>query len=71
MTKFQVLMPMPEFIRTLNAGLATPIGKAKIYQMVKEPGFPAVKIGSRLFVLADKVNDWFANKATEAAEGDD
>ena len=71
MTQFHSLMTMSEFVRKLNDGLTTPIGKAKIYKMIKEPGFPAVKIGGRLFVLADKVNDWFEGKATEASRGDE
>ena len=40
------------------------IGTNKVYAMVKEPGFPSVKIGRRYYVLVDKVNDWLEKKAS-------
>ena len=39
------------------------IGANKIYAMVKEPGFPSVKIGGRFYVLIDKVNDWLEEQS--------
>jgi len=35
-----------------------PFGTNKIYAMIKEPGFPSVKVGGRYYVLIDKVNEW-------------
>lgn len=41
------------------------IGKNKAYALVKEPGFPSVKIGNRLYVLTDKIDEWFNEKSKE------
>ena len=40
-----------------------PIGISKIYAMVKEPGFPSVKVGGRYYVLIDRVNEWLEEQS--------
>ena len=57
----QNLMSVQDFAEQMTKNVA--IGANKIYAMVKEPGFPSVKIGGRYYVLIDRVNDWLDNKA--------
>ena len=40
-----------------------PIGISKIYAMVKEPGFPSIKVGGRYYVLIDRVNEWLEEQS--------
>ncbi len=62
MNKIQDLMSVQEFAEQMTKNVA--IGANKIYAMVKEPGFPSVKIGGRYYVLVDKVNEWLEKKAS-------
>lgn len=42
----------------INRDLDEPIGLSTIYKMVKQSGFPSVKIGGRFFVIENKVEEW-------------
>ena len=61
------MISIKEFIDIMNANSSMPIGESAIYQLVKTPGFPALVIGSRFFILIDQVESWmndqFAQKA--------
>ena len=61
MGKFQQLMSVAEFIESFNESVTNSIGINKLYALVREDGFPSVKIGGRYYVLADKVNEWLEN----------
>ena len=63
MTRFQQLMSVAEFSKAINDGLKIHISENKIYAMIREPGFPSIKIGGRFYVLADKVDEWLNSKA--------
>ena len=52
----QNLMSVQDFAEQMTKNV--PMGANKIYALVKQPGFPSVKIGGRFYVLVDKVNDW-------------
>ena len=56
MKHIENLISVQEFAEQLSKSIA--IGTNKVYALVKEPGFPSVKIGGRYYVLADKVDDW-------------
>ena len=56
MDSVQNLMSVQDFIEHMNKNVA--IGQNKIYELVKQPGFPSVKIGQRYYVLIDQVNNW-------------
>ena len=57
----QNLMSVQEFAEQMTKHVA--MGQNKIYAMVKQPGFPSVKIGGRYYVLVDKVDEWLNKKA--------
>lgn len=38
------------------------IGKASAYKLVKEPGFPSIKIGKKIRVLKSQFWQWLANR---------
>ena len=61
MDNIQNLMSVQDFAEQMTKNVA--IGANKIYAMVKEPGFPSVKIGGRFYVLIDKVNDWLEEQS--------
>ena len=63
MIKLPNLVPALEFQKQLKEKLQ--IGINKSYAIIKEPGFPSVRIGGRLYVLADKVEEWLTNKIME------
>ena len=56
MANFQNLISVHDFAEQISKNV--PFGANKIYAMVKEPGFPSIKIGGRYYVLADKVDEW-------------
>jgi len=56
MDNIQNLVSVQDFAEQMSRNV--PFGTNKIYSMVKEPGFPSVKIGGRYYVLADKINEW-------------
>ncbi len=58
MTNIQKLISPSEFIELLNESMTTPIGKNKVYELIQQPGFPSVKIGNRIYILGDKINEW-------------
>ncbi len=49
------LVSIKDFSDILNASTNSPIGETAIYQLVKTPGFPALIIGNRYYILIDKV----------------
>ena len=62
------LVSIKDFYEILNASASSPIGEAAIYQLVKTPGFPALTIGNRYFILIDKVQEWMENQFAEKAD---
>ena len=56
MEHLQNLIPVQEFAEQMKKSIA--IGSNKVYDLVKEPGFPAIKIGSRYYVMTDQVDEW-------------
>lgn len=50
------LMTVQDFAELMNKSIG--MGAAKVYAMVKQPGFPSVRFGERYYILVDKVNDW-------------
>ncbi|MBQ6382080.1 MAG: helix-turn-helix domain-containing protein [Clostridia bacterium] len=63
MEKIMDIMSVQEFAELMTKNV--PMGQNKIYAMVREPGFPSIKIGSRYYVLTDKVNEWLEKKAAQ------
>jgi len=57
----QNLMSVQDFAELMSKNVA--FGTNKIYGLVKEPGFPSIKIGGRYYILVDKVNDWLEEKS--------
>ena len=56
MDNIQNLISVHDFAEQMCKNVG--IGPNKIYGLVKEPGFPSVKLGGRYYVLVDKVNEW-------------
>ena len=72
MSKFSNLMSMKDFVEKFNESLTGSIGINKLYALVREDGFPSVKIGSRYYILADEVNDWLERQSNgKRGEADD
>lgn len=67
MNQIPNLISVKEFTDRMNASTDSPIGEAAIYQMVKTPGFPALVIGNRFYILIDKVQDWMERQYTQKA----
>ncbi len=63
MNYIQELMSVQDFAEQMTKNV--PIGANKIYRMVKEPGFPSVKLGGRYYVLVDKVNEWLEQQSNK------
>ena len=61
MEQMHELISVQEFIDRISRSV--PIGMNKLYALVKEPGFPAIRIGKRYYVIADKVNEWMEKRA--------
>ena len=58
MSKFPQLMSVPEFIEQFNESINGSVGANKIYALIREKGFPSVKIGGRYYILADRIVEW-------------
>lgn len=58
MNKIPNLISIKAFADILNASTSGPIGDSAIYQMIKLPGFPALKIGNRFYIMIDRVQSW-------------
>lgn len=65
MSEFPHLMTVPEFIQLFNESVSSSVGANKLYALVREKDFPAVKIGGRYYVLADRINDWLEQQINE------
>ena len=61
------LVSIKDFSDMLNTSTNSPIGEGAIYQLVKTPGFPALMIGNRYYILIDKVQDWMENQYAKKA----
>ena len=55
------LITVQDFAEQITQNIS--IGANKIYAMVREPGFPSVKIGGRYYVLADKIDEWLEEQS--------
>ena len=55
------LMTVQDFAELMNKSIG--MGTAKVYAMVKEPGFPSVRFGGRYYVLIDRVNEWLEEQS--------
>lgn len=47
----------------------TGLSRSTCYRLTREPGFPAVRIGNRLIIDADKLSVWLAGRQDVRAEG--
>jgi len=48
-------------------GLAMGVSRSKVDQLIKEPGFPAIKLGKSIVIPRDRLKAWMdgqANKET-------
>lgn len=45
------------------------ISLAKAYELVKQPGFPVLRIGTRFLIPVDSFNTWL-NRKTEGGDKD-
>ena len=75
MSNIPTLISVKEFTDVMNANTNSPIGENAIYQMIKAPGFPALVIGNRFYIMIDKVSDWMESRfsqktAHESGEGE-
>lgn len=61
MEQIHELVGVVEFAKMFSAKV--PIGINKIYGLVKQPGFPSLKIGGKYYVMIDKVNEWMENQS--------
>ncbi len=58
------LLSVKDFAKSFNDTLGKSIGTNRFYELVKEEGFPSVKIGKRYYVLTDRVEEWLKTKAS-------
>ena len=56
-TSYGLISPR-QFYSRINQHLDEPIGLNTVYSMIKQAGFPSVKIGGRFFVIENQVGDW-------------
>lgn len=70
MSKFPQLMSVSEFIKCFNESVSDSIGANKLYALVREKGFPSIKIGGRYYILADKVSEWLESQNYKNRSGD-
>ena len=46
------------------------IGRTKAYELVRNPGFPAIKVGKRTLVNRDELTKWLAEESGKEIGGD-
>jgi len=39
------------------------ISRAKFFQLLKEPGFPQIRLGKRILIPKDKLDEWMDEQA--------
>ena len=42
--------------------VALGIGRSKAFELTRQPGFPAVRIGRRILIPVDSLNEWLAEQ---------
>lgn len=57
------LISLKDFITKLNSASGAPIGSKAAYRLIRQPGFPAIMIGNRFYIMIDRVNDWMLEQA--------
>ncbi len=67
MNNLPILVSIKDFSDMLNTSTNSPIGENAIYQLVKTPGFPALMIGNRYYILIGKVQDWMEGQYAKKA----
>ena len=55
------VMSVQELARQM--GISLP----KAYELVKEPGFPTIRIGTRILIPTEGFRDWLRQKSTSEA----
>ena len=58
------LISVSEFTKRLNATSTTPIGPKAVYHLIQQPGFPAIMIGYRYYIMIDRVDAWMMEQAS-------
>ena len=58
------LITPKQFYNLINYENLTIIGVDKIYELVRRKDFPALKLGGRYYIIADKIDEWF-NRQSE------
>jgi len=51
-----------KFLTVEEVAAVLRIGRTKAYELVKEPGFPAVKIGNQIRIISDELYGYLKNK---------
>ncbi len=59
------LISVTDFIEKLNSASGAPIGPKAVYRLIQQPGFPAIMIGSRYYIMIDRVNDWMMEQGNQ------
>ncbi|MBQ0071939.1 MAG: helix-turn-helix domain-containing protein [Spirochaetales bacterium] len=44
------------------------ISLAKTYELVKRPGFPTIRIGTRILIPVELFNDWLRRNSTDGSK---
>lgn len=57
------LISLKDFIAKLNSASGAPVGIKAAYRLIRKPGFPAIMIGNRFYIMIDRVNDWMPEQA--------
>ena len=52
---------------SLQMGISLP----KAYELVKQPGFPVLRIGARILIPVDSFNTWLSRKAEDGEKDGD
>ena len=58
------LISVADFVEQLNKNSSTPIGPKAVYHLIQQPGFPAIMIGYRYYIMIDRVDAWMMEQAS-------
>ena len=58
------LISVADFVEQLNKNSSTPIGPKAVYHLIQQPGFPAITIGYRYYIMIDRVDAWMMEQAS-------
>ena len=64
------LISVTDFVEQLNKNSSTPIGPKAVYHLIQQPGFPAIMIGYRYYIMIDRVDAWMMEQANRKSTND-